>query len=328
MTYEEKFKIVISAIQEAKKFTLPIEPTKLRFTYENGLMDLSLEDITAILIQMQELHKVIFITTKANTKRISGWDPYAEEKDFFNLAITDKFEKWANSYLKDENIEKEVNSFLEDSKDSIRAIRKFWAILEEIEEKRLLAVKNQLIKIPTKLSIVGNGIVGDYESRKSIVDKLIHWDAVNNLKKITFNGRDYFKFSVSNNYKKVFGAIKNNINKPESKPTPIKHESKLEVPSTSAPIYEIKYNPQNREILLNNLLVRKPRSFGNNESVFDYLYNNPNKDWNLSEIEGAIGMQGIDLNKFVENIGFKGDIRKVFFKVSKDKIRFNNPITE
>jgi len=94
------------------------------------------------------------------------------------------------------------------------------------------------------------------------------------------------------------------------------------------PVYEITYVEQTREILLNGFLLKKLRSFSENDAIFAYLYKNPNEEQTDSDIKTGTGLKSIkDLNKFIENIGFKGDYRKVFFKVSKSKIKFNNPIT-
>lgn len=324
MTYEEKFKTVIDAIQEAVKISVPTEPVKLNFTNENKLMLLSLEDTTAILLQLQDIHKVLIITARANTKWLTGWDPYTYERDFFHLAVFDNFQDWVKSQFKEESINKEVTELAE-SENSNTAINKIWTFLTEIDEKRLLGLDDQPIKVITRFSVIGNGIVGDYDTRKAIIDKLVSWDALEKYRKITFNGSDYFKFQIGKNYKKVFEVIKTNIRIKDSvvnkDPAQDRKIAEKDI------VYKITYTEQTREIFINNFLMKQPRSFGNNDSVFAFLYKNPNKDLSLNEIEASIGINDIDLNKVVENLGFKADYRQVFFKVSKDRIRLNNPIT-
>lgn len=99
--------------------------------------------------------------------------------------------------------------------------------------------------------------------------------------------------------------------------------------STIEEIYRVTYSEQTRKIVINNFLIKQTRSFSENDSIFAYLYKNPNEDKSDEDIKAGTGLKSIkDLNKFIENIGFKGNLRKVFFKVSKSKIRFNNPITK
>ncbi len=93
-------------------------------------------------------------------------------------------------------------------------------------------------------------------------------------------------------------------------------------------IYEIKYTMAG-EILLNNILLSKTNFQGENDKVFTYLFENPNKEISVKDLEQKTGKALTKpLHKIVENLGFKGDYRKVFFKISKEYILFRNPITQ
>ena len=93
-------------------------------------------------------------------------------------------------------------------------------------------------------------------------------------------------------------------------------------------IYEVTYT-EGREILLNGyFILGKPDFNSENDLVFDYLIKNQNKTITKEEIEKAISNKLTkSLHKIVENLGFIGDIRKVFMDVSKTSIQFRNPIT-
>lgn len=91
-------------------------------------------------------------------------------------------------------------------------------------------------------------------------------------------------------------------------------------------LYEIKYT-ENGEIFLNNFLFTKVQVGGENEMVFRYLFKNPNKEITKKTFEKATGEQiGKTFYKIVENLGFSGNIRKVFFRVSERCILFRNPV--
>lgn len=84
-----------------------------------------------------------------------------------------------------------------------------------------------------------------------------------------------------------------------------------------------------RQVVLNDFLeLSHPTLNGTNDLVFNHLYNNPRKAFSKKQLEKAIGKTfSKTLHKIVENLGFKGDLAKAFFTVSKNDILFRNPIT-
>ena len=92
-------------------------------------------------------------------------------------------------------------------------------------------------------------------------------------------------------------------------------------------MYEIKLTTS-REILINNLVLARPEFGSENEIVFRYLFDNPNRTVKLDELQKRLGDQPIkkNLHKIVENLGFQGDLKDAFFSVTKDSILFRNPI--
>lgn len=92
-------------------------------------------------------------------------------------------------------------------------------------------------------------------------------------------------------------------------------------------VYEVKYTPA-REILINGLLLAKLDFARENDNVFDYLYKNPDRTISISELEKHLGeSMRKSPSKIVENLGFAGEFKKVFFDISKDSIRFRKQIT-
>ncbi len=94
-------------------------------------------------------------------------------------------------------------------------------------------------------------------------------------------------------------------------------------------VFEITYT-EAREVLLNEYLqLAKPDFDRENDLVFEYLVKNPNRTIQQSEIEDTINSRLTkSLHKIVENLGFIGDLRKVFFDISKSAIYFRNPVTK
>ena len=83
-----------------------------------------------------------------------------------------------------------------------------------------------------------------------------------------------------------------------------------------------------REIVLNGLFLLSKSNFtSENEKVFSYLYQNPNKIISREELEVAIGSSvEKKFHKIIENLGFNPDLKKCFFDVGKNSIMFRNPV--
>ena len=108
-------------------------------------------------------------------------------------------------------------------------------------------------------------------------------------------------------------------------------EAELLVKKEESPeeiLYKITFPPSN-DILLNNLMVlSKPNLNSENAEIFSYLIEHPNKEVTKEEIEKALDRKiNKSFHKILQNMGFKKDLRKIFFTVSKSNIIFRNPIT-
>ena len=101
-------------------------------------------------------------------------------------------------------------------------------------------------------------------------------------------------------------------------------------PVTQTPhaVYEVKFTPA-REILINGFLLTRLDFDSENDNVFKYLYERPNKTINVADLEKQLGGTTLkkSLHKIVENLGCVREIKRVFFDISKSSIRFRNPLT-
>lgn len=117
------------------------------------------------------------------------------------------------------------------------------------------------------------------------------------------------------------------------KPAPLSKSDDLAQSSPKKPnsdvVYEITYTKA-REILLNKMFQLAKLDFDSeNDLVFNFLYEHPHQKITKKELEEGIKRKITkEFNKIVENLGFKGELRKVFFSVSGSSIYFRNPITQ
>jgi hypothetical protein len=109
----------------------------------------------------------------------------------------------------------------------------------------------------------------------------------------------------------VYGSLKKGVSKPKLKEHKITYFGNL-----------VKYNGnQIAKTVLNS----------ENDLVMQYLIDNPSKRISKKELEekAVNGPLTKTLDKIVQNLGFKKDLRKMFFgTVSSDTIMFTNPITQ
>lgn len=95
-------------------------------------------------------------------------------------------------------------------------------------------------------------------------------------------------------------------------------------------LYKITYSEHTREIKLNNIVLARLQSDSKNVNFFEYIYPKPNQQIAVSEIEKDTAYQlSSNIQDILRDLGFKGNIRKVFFPVAtKVKVMFINPITK
>ena len=86
----------------------------------------------------------------------------------------------------------------------------------------------------------------------------------------------------------------------------------------------------NREIMVNGFRLATPHFDSENHVVFEYIFRNPGRKIDLSEIE-AVTKRTLNkkLYDIIRTLGFKNELKDIFFpNVSKTAIEFVNPVTE
>lgn len=92
--------------------------------------------------------------------------------------------------------------------------------------------------------------------------------------------------------------------------------------------YFIKLEDDRRILLNGDILMAKPDFNSENEIVFKYLYEHPNTVISKDKIESDIKVPiSKTFHKIVENLGFTGGFKQLFFDISAESIRFKNPVT-
>lgn len=94
-------------------------------------------------------------------------------------------------------------------------------------------------------------------------------------------------------------------------------------------IFELSYSIDNKILLNKEVLISKPQFGNENDIVFRHLIEHPNQSFTRQQINEATGRKiGKDFHKIVENLKFKGELRRLFFNVSENSILLRNPINK
>lgn len=338
MTGKQKIYFLIDALYDIKVTipkgqTLIVDPTNdLNRNYD----DLALQRLFS---KLEQDDKILIIRKAPHRSKeidiVEDLDPYEHADDgCWHIQLLPAFDK----YFEDIQSEPEYIEFTGKGKSSVKVdkpttsfpkyekkvLEKIWNILQEIEEKRQMGIEGASVRIT---SYKGYGSDADqiYEARKTILEKLQSIEAIFNLHKVQTGALFFWAFDLGNKYFDVFEYYKNSY-----KELAISEGVKKEPLPTEAndSAYTIKYSEKGRQILINNFILASPEFAGENEMVFSYLFLNPNKKIKIDEIEAHLGSTlGKPIHKIIENLGFSGDIKKAFLDVSKQYIRFRNPVT-
>lgn len=342
MTGKEKLYFLLNAIADARTITPSGQPVQIS-PVENLNNRISIVELNLLLAKLgndEQVLKVLKTTEWTGVGIVEQLDPYDDgnyDDGYFYLQILPAFE----NYYKKIQQESEYQKFTgrkppvvqpqnaTPSKYPRRALEKIWDILQEIDEKRSISSTNDDIAIPqVDLRSVGwdaAPMVSD--ERFNLLRKLENEGAIENMK-WPHDYKRHVHLKLGSNFENIFKKYEQAYKNAAKEYQETKQEDAKPSESRQDVIYEIKYAPKTREILINNFLVSRPNSFSENDEVFEYLYRNPNKEISLEEIETNLRKKLTkSFSKILENLGFVGSLKNIFFKASKDKIMFVNPAT-
>ena len=95
--------------------------------------------------------------------------------------------------------------------------------------------------------------------------------------------------------------------------------------------FELTLSLKDTAVYLNDIFLITNTKFGfENYEIIKYLIENPNRLVTRDELIENTELESVNksFTKIVENLKFKGDLRKAFFKVKKTGIILYNPVTK
>lgn len=320
---EEKLYNLLTEINEKRKITSLSEPVIIPFNKVSRAFDTS---ETRIILKKLEKDDNIISIIHITDGVIRHEQPPKPFGHVFNL--NDQFNpyylKLAEGLRKSrtqefDNIKKAVGSF------SLDTMQNYKALLNVIKSKNEVNSLGEAIKITCETHYC-NGAEIDSSLVKGLIRKLENDFAV--IKIIDFKEGDITGYGnkpefrikiIEEAFFKFFDLFKDGA-----------AANAIQINHDLGKSLKITYSEHSREIILNDFfIISKPDFNSENEQVFDYLYKNPNLKITKGELtEDLKTTLTKDFGKIVENLKFKKDLRKAFFDISQDSIKFYNPVSK
>lgn len=366
MTGQEKIDLVVSAILEARK-EYPAACIKLELTEENHLKDLGKNETLRVLQKLEHNERIVRLYNsnpdslpsgtvvggrweydkKRGAKFFVPWDAdntlpeIVVEDHSITFRLLDNFDSWHSIYMlkKATNLEnlslfnlEKIYNLVHDIQEKFEinpnrqltielkssSIKEFPLLIEKWKlGVNLLLYREEALEYLKEHNIISSYAIKSYEDVESDINMMLNIDEFNNFKK-----------EIAKIYEEKSNQQKHQTPAPEKPQTDTKIlQEPLKKPQNEI-IYEIKYTSA-REILLNSFLLTKTNFDSENDNVFDYIYRNPNRKIKLEELKKEMGSNLTkSLHKIVENLGFRGELKKAFFSISKNDLLFRNPLTQ
>jgi len=366
MAEQEKIDLVVSAILEARK-KYPATCIKLELTEENHLKGLGKNETLRVLQNLERKERILRLYDSNPNSLPSGavvggrweydkarsakifvpWQPDDTQPEIvvedysITFRLHDNFDSWHSIHMLKKSTKLENLSLFN--------IEKICDLVHDIKEKfEINPNKNIIIKLtsnsiqefpllkakcPTDSDIIryrqeALEYLKDHNIISSYAIKSYEYDDSEINMMLNINEFNNFKNEIAKIYEEKRKQQKQQAPAPEK---PQKDAAILQGPLKNPQneiIYEIKYTPAG-EIILNNFLLSKVNFNSENDNVFDYIFRNPNRKINIEELKKAAGGNLTKtLHKIVENLGFRGELKKAFLSISKNDIFFRNPLTQ
>lgn len=324
VSVDKKIYSLLNEIKIREGITPSCEPINIPF---NNGRELNTSETQTILKKLEKDHGVISIIHISD-----GMIRHGERQKYLGhvFTMTDKFDQYyqelgeklkRSEAHESENVRKIVEKFSDET------ISNYKVLLNVIKNKNDSIPHGATITIICETQYHNNnqvdsslieGLVKKLESDFGVI-KIIDFKEYHNI--TGYENRPDFKIRI---IEERFSGFLDLI------------EGRTKAAKPVANVLEkclrISYSENSREILLNDFfLISKPDFNSENEQVFYYLYRNPNKVITKAEFEENFnGNQTLtkDFSKIVENLKFKKDLRKAFFDVSQDSIKFYNPVSK
>lgn len=216
-----------------------------------------------------------------------------------------------------------------------QTIDRVWEVLWALENERIIGDIGETVSISLAGGIVTTEEVTFYTRKNDdVLSKLSILEAITDVQFCGEKFPYYWTCRIGPKYIQTYEKYRLAHNaiirqRNQDRQDNLLDKITLEIPEADDDIvYTVSYSNITRKIKVNGFLIANLNFDSDNEIIFDYLYQHPNTKVSRKDIE-AKSKRSIKktMHKFVENIGFSGDLRRVFFEVSVDTIKLRNPVT-
>lgn len=332
MNGKQKLYFLLIALDDARSIApsgqcLLIDPT---YNLNGKIRDV---ELVQLFTKLEKDEKVVCVlkAPQITNSFLDEYDPYDHADDgCWHIELSPTFDNYYSIIQQEPEYQKytgkkpPVQTKLPTSR---KALEKMWDLLQEINLKRGITSVQDDITIP---QLHHSKAKNNREAQEISDERLNMLRKLENEEHAIKDVRwpndftQYVYLKLDDRYGEVFSYYQAEYKKVAEE----YQNTKVNPAEDPDLVYSITYTAS-REILLNNAFqLAKPNFNSENDLFFQFIYDNPNKKLPLSEIETQTGKLTKNIHKIIENLGFKGDLRKVFFDASQTEVCFRNPITK
>lgn len=352
MDEQEKFDLIINAIQDARKGqTGPIIELPIDLNHKlHGISSYAIRDILERSLNQKGVLGVLdpYRNATSSGPKIPSMGGHVSsasgesktlldtpKKPHLRILIHEGFDNWYEGYVLSK--QDDLGSL------SLLNLAKIYCTVLDIDEK-LQVNPSPTVKIDLSFRNRSFGLgenFNSYEYRNDALNYLRNKGVINGFKihsseygssvdvAVNLSRFREFRPKVAKLHQAKEKALEDEAFEQTLKESRQPSGNGNPAPQDSDIVYEVRYADQERTITVNGFPLAKPNFDSENDNVFNYLFRNPNRKIGREELEKeCLGGSPLrkDLHKIVENLGFTGSLRKLFFEVSKASIHFRNPI--
>jgi hypothetical protein len=301
---KEKIYYLIDRIQDERELTSDNEDVGIKKDYIVGKYDQRDLQVAFTKLETENVAKLVGTPVDQNWMRymvkiLPDFDKYVEklEEDPNYLEWSGKEPKHKGGLLNAES-RVDFSRTAEQNKDKYISVGQIIELDELPEAEREKVIKESLTKEHIK----------DLADFKKTANDLIREPVLEN-----------FSISLPPNYGAEQVSLLRQL---------VKQQKSIDVKDSKRTL-TITYT-KSRQVLLNDIFqLAQPTFNGENDLVFGFLVQNANKPFSKRYLEDQLKIKITKpFHKIIENLGFRGDLARVFFSVSKNDICFKNPVTQ
>jgi len=323
----KKLNEAIQYLKEVYDITPKGHQTKINTCSIISAMDFS--EFESILKKLEVDYKAIKILEQ-NAHEADCYEDSLLPHIDYTIQFTEQFPECYRNRYNDEflNIENKGLELTEEMIATLRLLKSYWDISPKGEQVSILSHELSIYINRNRFGLIIQKLAKDFSLFELIETQSYQSSADDYNLSATIIFSDRFIAC----YNQTVGAFDENEKKAGEELDRLLAESNAELHKRpdSNRVYWLTYSEKSRKLVLNDcFVIAKTNLNSANDNFLSYIFQNQNREISLTEVQEK-GKAEIkrDFHKVLDDLNFRGAVRKLFFDVSKTTITFHNPVSK